>query len=122
MMILKPSTTQFLLLCGILAGLAALPTHAMTVHAMTRAQKIEAGATLYQTKGCGYCHGKTATGTAKGPSLAHLGWWRWRGSRLAKQINNGGQKMPAFGDSLTRDEVSELVTWLRIHPGSKSHN
>jgi mono/diheme cytochrome c family protein len=115
MMIFKPLTVPLILLCGMFAAWVSLPAHALT-----KAQKIKAGATLYQTKGCGYCHGKTATGTAKGPSLTHLGWWRWRGSRQARQINNGGQKMPAFGDSLTSNEVSELVAWLRSHPGAKS--
>ncbi len=84
--------------------------------ALTRAQQIQAGAALYTAKGCAYCHGKQAQGTPKGPALTHLGWWRWRGSRMASQIQNGGPKMPAFGDSLTRDEVACLVVWLRSHP------
>ncbi len=99
------------LVCGLCAAFFALPASALT-----KAQKVQAGAVLFRSKGCDYCHGKTATGTAKGPSLTHLGWWRWRGSRLAQQIENGGRKMPAFGDSLSRDEVNELVIWMRSHP------
>ena len=83
---------------------------------LTRAQRIQSGTALYTSKGCAYCHGKQAQGTAKGPALTHLGWWRWRGSRIAHQIQNGGAKMPAFGDSLKPDEVADLVVWLRSHP------
>ncbi len=83
---------------------------------LSRTQQIQSGAALYTSKGCAYCHGKQAQGTAKGPALTHLGWWRWRGSRIARQIQNGGAKMPAFGDSLQPDEVADLVVWLRSHP------
>lgn len=101
---------------ALLACISALPSSALT-----RSQKLDAGASLYQSKGCGYCHGKTAMGTAKGPALTRLGWWRWRGTRLANQIQNGGRKMPAFGDSLTSEEVGELVAWLRSHPHPSAH-
>lgn len=102
----RPSFLVLLVLCfSTLSG-----------HALSKSQQAQAGEALYSAKGCGYCHGKTAQGTAKGPALTHLGWWRWRGSRIAHQIENGGAKMPAFGDSLTRDEVAELVVWLRSHP------
>lgn len=87
-----------------------------TAHSLTHAQRIQSGAALYSEKGCAYCHGKQAQGTPKGPALTHLGWWRWRGSRIALQIENGGAKMPAFGDSLKPDEVADLVAWLRSHP------
>ena len=32
---------------------------------------------------------------------------------ITSQILNGGKKMPSFADSLTNDEVANLVAWLR---------
>jgi mono/diheme cytochrome c family protein len=76
----------------------------------------QAGAILFRDKGCAYCHGPAGQGTAKGPSLADLRK-TWTAPRVTAQIQNGGQKMPAFGDSLTHDEVQQLVAYLRAkHP------
>ena len=71
-----------------------------------------AGAVLFRDKGCAYCHGKSTEGTHKGPSLLdvrkHL-----KADQIANQIKEGGQKMPAFKESLSDDEVTNLVAWLR---------
>jgi quinoprotein glucose dehydrogenase len=71
-----------------------------------------AGATLFRDKGCSYCHGATAQGTQKGPSLANVRK-RLKPAQIAAQIENGGQKMPSFEDSLSKDEVAQLVAFLR---------
>jgi len=70
------------------------------------------GATLFRDKGCAYCHGATAQGTQKGPSLATVRK-RLKAAQIVSQIENGGQKMPSFEDSLSKDEVAELVAFLR---------
>ena len=103
-----------LLLVFLVSGMQAFPESSS--HALSRKDRIAAGSSLYATKGCAFCHGKQAQGSPKGPALTHLGWWHWRGARLARQIENGGPKMPGFGDSLTQDEVTSLVVWLRSHP------
>ena len=74
----------------------------------------KAGAVLFRDKGCGYCHGKDASGTKKAPSLLDLPHDKtWTDAKLTDQILNGGQKMPPFRDSLTDDEVSQLLVYLR---------
>ncbi|MGA2219746.1 MAG: cytochrome c, partial [Terracidiphilus sp.] len=37
----------------------------------------------------------------------------WPPANITKQILNGGQKMPPFGDSLTDTEIAQLVAYLR---------
>ncbi len=103
-----------LLLVFLASGIQAFPES--STHALSHKDRIAAGGRIYATKGCAFCHGRQAQGSPKGPPLTHLGWWHWRGARLARQIENGGPKMPGFGDSLTQDEVTSLVVWLRSHP------
>lgn len=71
-----------------------------------------AGAALFRDKGCAYCHGPAGEGTTKGPSLADVRKTR-KAAQISNQILNGGQKMPAFQDSLSKDEVAQLVAYLR---------
>jgi mono/diheme cytochrome c family protein len=33
--------------------------------------------------------------------------------QISGQILNGGQKMPSFSDSLSNDEVAQLIAYLR---------
>ena len=72
----------------------------------------KAGAILFRDKGCAYCHGPGGLGTSKGPSLANLRK-KLKAPQTIDQIENGGQKMPSFRDSLTDDEVAKLVSYLR---------
>jgi mono/diheme cytochrome c family protein len=72
----------------------------------------QAGALLFRKKGCAYCHGAAAEGTPKGPSLANIRK-TWKAPQIANQILHGGQKMPAFEESLKADEVAQLVAFLR---------
>lgn len=71
-----------------------------------------AGAVLFRDKGCAYCHGVAAQGTTRGPTLATVRK-RLKAAQIVDQIENGGQKMPSFQDSLTKDEVIQLVQFLR---------
>ena len=72
----------------------------------------QSGAVLFRDKGCAYCHGATAQGTQKGPSLAQVRK-TLKPEQITNQIQNGGQKMPSFADSLSKDEVAQLVAFLR---------
>ena len=72
------------------------------------------GATLYRDKGCIQCHGSDLKGNKKGPSLDDIrNDPAWPPEKITKQITDGGQKMPPFGESLTDPEVAQLVTFLR---------
>jgi mono/diheme cytochrome c family protein len=73
-----------------------------------------AGAQLFRDKGCAYCHGSSLEGTRKAPALADLRKDKaWPPAKITTQILKGGQKMPPFGESLTDQEISQLVAYLR---------
>ncbi len=70
------------------------------------------GATLFHEKGCEHCHGANFAGIPdKGPSLLTVGK-RLKKDAIARQIHDGGQEMPSFGDVLQPDEISALVDML----------
>jgi len=74
----------------------------------------QAGALLYRDKGCPQCHGAALEGNKKGPALADIRDDKeWPPEKLTKQIMDGGQKMPPFADSLTDQEIAQLVAFLR---------
>jgi mono/diheme cytochrome c family protein len=73
-----------------------------------------AGAVLFRDKGCSYCHGAGGTGGKKGPDLSGIRVQKqWTPDKIRNQILNGGQKMPPFSDSVTDQEITELVAYLR---------
>ena len=74
----------------------------------------KAGAALYRDKGCVQCHGANLEGNKKGPALTDIrNDPAWPPEKITKQITDGGQKMPPFGESLTDQEVAQLVAYLR---------
>jgi len=77
-------------------------------------ESAKAGAALFSDKGCTYCHGSVGQGAKKGPAVTDL--WKdktWTDEKITGQILNGGQKMPPFQDSVSDDEVKDLIAWLR---------
>ena len=97
----------YLLPILVTACLIALPVRAFG----SKADE-QAGANLFRDKGCAYCHGAAGQGTQKGPSLANVRK-TMKPAQISAQIENGGQKMPSFSDSLSHDEVAQLVAFLR---------
>lgn len=74
----------------------------------------KAGAGLFRDKGCGFCHGVGAAGTKKGPSLLDLPKDKsWTNEKISSQILDGGPKMPPFRDSVTDEELAQLIAYLR---------
>jgi mono/diheme cytochrome c family protein len=74
----------------------------------------QAGAILFRDKGCAYCHGVGGIGGKKAPVLVDIRKNKlWTPPRITTQILDGGQKMPPFRDSLTDEEVAQLVAYLR---------
>ena len=101
-----------LVLLPTLLLLAALPARALD-SAKARADE-QAGALLFAQKGCVHCHGPGGSGGKKGPDLANLRKNKvWTPAKITNQILNGGQKMPAFSDSLTDAEIAQVVAYLR---------
>lgn len=73
-----------------------------------------AGAVLYRDKGCAHCHGATLEGSKKAPPLADIRKNpAWTPAKLTDQILNGGKKMPPFSDSLSDQDVAQIVAYLR---------
>jgi mono/diheme cytochrome c family protein len=74
----------------------------------------QAGSLLFRDKGCAYCHGVGGVGTPKAPSLVEIRKDKeWPAEKMTDHILNGGQKMPPFRESLTDEEIAQLVTYLR---------
>lgn len=108
-MIGRLSSTTGILLFIFLGAIAVRPTAASD----TKADE-QAGAVLYRDKGCAQCHGADLAGNKKGPGLADLSDNKdWPPERITKQIKDGGQKMPPFGESLTDQEIEQIVAYLR---------
>ncbi|WP_348261462.1 cytochrome c [Telmatobacter sp. DSM 110680] len=103
------SSILFLLHCLIV--LLAVPS---SLFAAKASEQEKAGAVLFRDKGCTYCHGVGGVGTKKAPALIDLPKeTTWTADKLTDQILNGGQKMPPFRDSVTDEEVSDLIAYLR---------
>ncbi len=96
------------MLCAALVAISVAPAQASAKSRLAE----QTGANLFRDKGCPYCHGPNTEGTKKGPSLLNLRKIM-KAPAITSQILNGGKKMPSFSDSLTNDEVANLVAWLR---------
>lgn len=105
--------------CRLTLYFPALFLISLLVPAVCRAASKEggdakAGAVLYRDKGCAYCHGAAGEGTKKAPSLADIRADKaWPPEKITDQILNGGKKMPPFRDSLSDEEIAQLVAYLR---------
>jgi len=73
-------------------------------------------------KHCSVCHGEDGTGgpvklddgtKLKVPSLREGHALKHKDEEFVKQITNGGDGMPKFGDKLSREEIIDLVRFVR---------
>src|SRR6266550_4526626 len=73
-------------------------------------------------KHCSSCHGESGTGglvklddgkQLKVPSLREGHALNHKDEEFVKQITNGGDGMPKFGDKLSRQEIIDLVRFIR---------
>ena len=79
----------------------------------TKSQEM-AGSVLYRDKGCGFCHGANLEGTKKAPALADIRKQKaWTSEKIQAQVLDGGQKMPPFRESLSDEEIQQLIAFLR---------
>jgi mono/diheme cytochrome c family protein len=103
---------KYSLLLPAICLFVALPAHALFGGKNKAAE--QAGAILFRDKDCAHCHGAAGIGGKKGPALTDLRKNKlWPPAKITAQILNGGQKMPPFSDSLTDEQIAELVAYLR---------
>jgi ubiquinol-cytochrome c reductase cytochrome b subunit len=77
-----------------------------------RTPAVAAGAMLFYSKGCQYCHTIAAGyGGQRGPELTYVGD-RLSRNELTWRIANGGVNMPAFAGTLSQDEMDAIVAFL----------
>ncbi|MBA3945960.1 MAG: cytochrome b N-terminal domain-containing protein [Herpetosiphonaceae bacterium] len=69
------------------------------------------GAGLFHSKGCENCHMVAGYGGQRGPNLTAVGQ-RLSQAQMTTRILNGGNNMPAYGGSLTPDQLNALVAFL----------
>jgi ubiquinol-cytochrome c reductase cytochrome b subunit len=73
---------------------------------------IYSGGMDFNEKGCLYCHTISGHGGLRGPDLTYIGD-RLSSDELTWRIMNGGLNMPGFGGTLTNEELSDLVIFLK---------
>src|SRR6516165_2901245 len=94
----------------ILISAAAIAVSSSAAAGQNKKEDEKAGALLFRDKGCSFCHGVAGVGGKKAPALTELPKDKtWTPEKITDQILNGGQKMPPFRDSVTDDEVKELI-------------
>ena len=71
----------------------------------------EAGAQLFADNGCGNCHTLEAAGSTgtTGPNLDEI---QPSFEAAVEQITNGGGVMPAFGESLSDQQIRDLAAYV----------
>jgi mono/diheme cytochrome c family protein len=110
-----PSFARFTLIFGafVLSAwfpsslLAATPAQASTP--ATASAAYELGAAVFAKSGCARCHGG-----GHGPNLRDVGD-HLSETKIRKQIENGGEHMPAYGKILASKQVDSLVHYLSAH-------
>ncbi|HEY5368157.1 MAG TPA: cytochrome b N-terminal domain-containing protein [Hanamia sp.] len=70
------------------------------------------GVHLFYSKGCNYCHKINDYGGIDGPNLTTIGN-RLSIQELTVRIVNGGKNMPSYGGILTKDELNNIVAFLK---------
>jgi mono/diheme cytochrome c family protein len=79
--------------------------------ASSRSQRAR-GEFIFNSSGCAHCHSILGVGGKKGPDLFGVGR-RLKKDRMRKQILEGSNRMPPFGDVLLEKEIEDLVAYLR---------
>lgn len=69
------------------------------------------GAQVFATSGCQHCHSMNHIGGKKGPDLSSVGR-TVKKTEIRRQIVEGGDQMPPFGQVLEPAEVKDLVAYL----------
>ena len=66
-----------------------------------------AGKTVFSAN-CSGCHGANGTGGNGGPDLSE----QTDATTVIAQVTNGGGGMPAFGDQLSKQQISDVAAYV----------
>ena len=69
------------------------------------------GIELFNTVGCLYCHRIGEQGGIRGPELTNV-QNRLTKDQMVIRIVNGAENMPAYGGSLTAEDLDAIVSFL----------
>ncbi len=69
------------------------------------------GAQLFHSKGCEYCHTISGLGGHRGPDLTYVAD-KLSTDQIVIRIVNGGTYMPAFGGTLSSQDLNNIVAFL----------
>jgi mono/diheme cytochrome c family protein len=73
----------------------------------------QAGAVLFRDN-CARCHGANLEGTKKAPAIAEIRKKKhWTDERITNRILNGAGKMPPFRESVSEEQIQQLIAYLR---------
>jgi Cu/Ag efflux protein CusF len=71
-----------------------------------------AGMSIYKTS-CAKCHGDKGEGKRKGIPLIEGHALDHSEEDFIKQVTDGGEKMPAFGDKLSEEQIKTVVSYVK---------
>jgi ubiquinol-cytochrome c reductase cytochrome b subunit len=74
------------------------------------------GAVVFQNMQCRNCHSVGGAGGMRGPDLDAVAT-RLTEAQLVRQVVQGGGNMPAYGNTLSADETTALVDFLKTLRG-----
>jgi len=80
---------------------------------------IQKGIQVFNTAGCLYCHAIDGHGGIRGPELTNV-QNRLSREQIIIRIVNGAENMPSYGGSLTKEEMSDVVSFLMAQDKSGS--
>jgi ubiquinol-cytochrome c reductase cytochrome b subunit len=82
---------------------------------------VQRGAQIFYNEGCQFCHAYAGQGGQRGPSLTTVGD-RLSREQITISILNGRRNMPAYGNTLTPDELEALVAFLQSRSQQNAGN
>jgi ubiquinol-cytochrome c reductase cytochrome b subunit len=79
----------------------------------TTDSRVVSGAVVFNERGCGLCHAVAGRGGNYGPELTRVGH-RLSPEEISLRIMNGIRDMPAYRETLSREELDEILAFLRF--------
>jgi mono/diheme cytochrome c family protein len=102
-----------LLLVGVGGALALMAGSSLadTGDSGAQADAAKQGAEVFSSHGCGYCHENGGRSAGKGPQL--MGTSRDDSFILFRVVNGKEGRMPAFGGSITSEQLADIIAYIR---------